>query len=386
MKNEMNSLEEHSTWKLVDMPPGKKAVGCKWFFKIKCDPSGKIIKFKARLVAKGFTQRPGIDYNETFAPVARKESINTVLAIAAAEDLEAENVDVDTAFLDGEVEEEIYMDQPDGFEDEGSPKKKCLLQKVLYGTKQAARQWNNKLSQQLDDQEFKSSAADPCVFVRVTREEYIIIVIYVDDLMISCKTKEHIASIKNSLMEDFSIKDLGDLKYCLRIEIHRKREDGTIKMNQKAYIKRLSEKFGVENCKDVHTPADSNSKLIKMGQEEAFVPKYPYRELVGALMYIATCTRPDIAHAVGEVAKFLRALRQVALDSSKADSQVSQDDSRLKHRVQRHQQGRADRIRGCQLGWRPRHVAFDNKIRFLPERKRDIVEFEASTNGRDLTY
>uniref|UniRef100_A0AAV1VKM4 Integrase catalytic domain-containing protein n=1 Tax=Peronospora matthiolae TaxID=2874970 RepID=A0AAV1VKM4_9STRA len=303
MKSEMKSLEEHSTWKLVDMPPGKKAVGCKWVFKIKRDPSGKIIKFKARLVAKGFTQRPGIDYNETFAPVARKESINTVLAIAAAEDLEAENVDVDTAFLYGEVEEEIYEDQPDGFEDERSPKKKCLLQKALYGTKQAARQWNNKLSQHLVDQGFKSSTADPCVFVRVTREEYSIIVIYVDDLMIFCKTKEHIASIKNSLMEDFSIKDLGDLKYCLGIEIHRKR-DGTIKMNQKSYIKRLSEKFGVENCKDVHTPADSNSKLIKMGQEEAFVPKYPYRELVGALMYIATCTRPDIAHAVGEVAKF----------------------------------------------------------------------------------
>ena len=163
---------------------------------------------------------------------------------------------------------------------------------------------NYKLSQHLNDQGFKSNAADPCVFLRVAREEYSIIVIYVDDLMIFCKTKGHIASIKNSLKKEFSIKDLGDLKYCLGIEIHRKREDGTIKMNQKAYIKRLSEKFGVENCKDVHTPADSNSKLIKMRQEEAFVPKYPYRELVGALMYIATCTRPDIAHAVGEVAKF----------------------------------------------------------------------------------
>uniref|UniRef100_A0AAV1UR69 Reverse transcriptase Ty1/copia-type domain-containing protein n=1 Tax=Peronospora matthiolae TaxID=2874970 RepID=A0AAV1UR69_9STRA len=141
------------------MPPGKKAVGCKWVFKTKRDPSEEIIKFKARLVAKGFTQRPGIDYNETFSPVARKESLNTVLAIAAAEDLEAENVDVDTAFLYGEVNEEIYMDQPDGFEGEGSPKKKCLLQKALYGMKQAARQWNNKLSQHLDDQRFKSSAA-----------------------------------------------------------------------------------------------------------------------------------------------------------------------------------------------------------------------------------
>uniref|UniRef100_A0AAV1VGF0 Reverse transcriptase Ty1/copia-type domain-containing protein n=1 Tax=Peronospora matthiolae TaxID=2874970 RepID=A0AAV1VGF0_9STRA len=115
------------------MPPGKKAVGCKWVFKIKRDTSGKIIKFKARLVAKGFTQRPGIDYNETFAPVARKEFINTVLAIAAAEDLEAENVDVDTAFLYGEVEEEIYMNQPEGFEDEGSPKRNVCCRRLYTG-------------------------------------------------------------------------------------------------------------------------------------------------------------------------------------------------------------------------------------------------------------
>ena len=142
------------------------------------------------------------------------------------------------------------------------------------------------------------------MFIRVSREEYSIIVIYVDDLMIFCKTKEHITSIKSLLKEAFSIKDIGDLKYCLGIEIHRDHVDGMIKKNQKAYIKRLPDKFGVENCKDVRTPADSNSKLVKMSQEEAFVPKYPYSELVGALMYNATCTRPDIAHAVGEVAKF----------------------------------------------------------------------------------
>ena len=172
------------------------------------------------------------------------------------------------------------MYQPDGFEDKRCPTKKCLLQKALYGTKQVARQWNNKLNRHLEDQKFKISTADRCVFVRVSGEEYSIIVIYVDDLMLFCKTREHIEGIKNALKEEFSIKDLGDLKYCLGIEIHRKREDSVIKMNQKAYIKRLSEKFGVENCKDVHTSADSKSELIKMRQEEDFAPKYPYRELV----------------------------------------------------------------------------------------------------------
>ena len=165
------------------MPPGKKAVGCKWVYKIKRNPSDEIVKFKARLVAKGFTQRPGVDYTETFAPVARKESINTVLAIAAAEDLEAENADMDTAFLYGEVDEEIYMDQPDGFEDKNNSSKRCRLQKALYGTKQAARQWNTKLNEHFEAQGFKKTAADPCVFIQVSSMEYSIIVIYVDDLM-----------------------------------------------------------------------------------------------------------------------------------------------------------------------------------------------------------
>uniref|UniRef100_A0AAV1U0A0 Reverse transcriptase Ty1/copia-type domain-containing protein n=1 Tax=Peronospora matthiolae TaxID=2874970 RepID=A0AAV1U0A0_9STRA len=304
MKSEMKSLEEHSTWKLVDVPAGKKAVGCEWVFKIKAIQVWRLSSSRHAWLRKGSRS---VLASTTTRPLHQWRAKN--LSTQCWPSLQLKTWKQITlmsthAFLYGKVEEELYMDQPDGFEDEGSPKKKCLLQKALYGTKQAARQWNNKLSQHLDDQGFKSSAADPCVFVRVTREEYSIIVIYVGDLMIFCKTKEHIASIKSSLMKVFSIKDLGDLKYCLGIEFHRKREDGTIKMNQKAYIKRLLEKFGVENCKDVHTPADSNWKLIKMGQEEAFVPKYPYRELVGALMYIATCTRPDIAHPVGEVANF----------------------------------------------------------------------------------
>ena len=134
--------------------------------------------------------------------------------------------------------------------------------------------------------------------------EYSIIVIYVEDLMMFCKTKASIVDIKIGLKRDFSIKELGDLKYCLGIEIHRKRNEKTILMNQQAYIRRLAEKFGAQNCKDVHTPADSSSKLVKIPDGEVLVPKFFYRELFGALMYIATCTRPDIAHAVGEVAKF----------------------------------------------------------------------------------
>ncbi|KAG6610908.1 Retrovirus-related Pol polyprotein from transposon TNT 1-94 [Phytophthora cinnamomi] len=274
MESEMKSLEDHRTWTLVDMPSDKRQSGAR------------------------------VDYTETFAPVARKESINMVVAIAAEEDMEAENVDVDTAFLYGDVDEELYMDQPDGFEDQSNPTKKCLLMQALYGTKQAARQWNSKLNKHLESQGFCRSAADPCVYVRRSGSKFSIIVVYVDDLMIFSKTKADITGIKEALKREFSIKELGELKYCLGIEIHRDRESKVIIMNQRAYIQRLAEKFGVENCKAVHTPADSNSKLVKPSEDEVFAPKYPYRELVGALMYLATCTRSDIAQAVGEVAKF----------------------------------------------------------------------------------
>lgn len=142
------------------------------------------------------------------------------------------------------------------------------------------------------------------MFTRVSSSEYSIIAIYVDDFMLFSKTKAQIQKIKCALKSEFSIKELGDLKHCLGIEIHRQRDRKVILINQRAYIQRLAEKFGVDKCKDVHTPADSNSKLVKSSKEEGFGPKFPYRELVGALMYVATCTRPDIAHAVGEVAKF----------------------------------------------------------------------------------
>lgn len=166
MESEIKSLGQHKTWALTDLPKDKKAIGCKWVFRIKRDTDGAIVKFKARLVAKGFTQRPGVDYFETFAPVARKESINVALAIAAEQDLMMENVDVDTAFLYGEVKEEIYMDQPDGFVDEQQSNKKCRLNKALYEAKQAAREWNNRLNTHLENQGFARGFADSCLYVR----------------------------------------------------------------------------------------------------------------------------------------------------------------------------------------------------------------------------
>ena len=232
MESEISSLAQHETWNLKDLPRDKKAIGCKWVFRIKRHPNGDIDKFKARLVAKGFTQRAGVDYFETFAPVARKESINVAFSIAAEKNLVIENADVDTVFIYGEVKEEFYMDQPDGFVDEQQCNKKCLLRKALYGTKQAAREWNNRVNEHLEGQGFMWSVANPCVYVRRSDFEFSIVIIHVNDLMLFARTQEHIDAIKRTLKSEFSIKKLGKLKYCIGIEVHRDRTKRTIRMNQ----------------------------------------------------------------------------------------------------------------------------------------------------------
>ena len=268
MESEIKSLAQHNTWTLTDLPKGKKAIGCKWVFRIKRDPNAEIVKFIPRLVAKRFTQRPGVDYFETFAPIAWKESINVALALAAKQDLVMENVDVDTAFLYGDVKEEIYMDQPDGFEHKRHGEKKCLLHKALYGTKQAAREWNNRLNAHLEDQGFSRSVADLCVYVRQSEIEFSLVIIHVDDLMLFARSQEHIEMIKRALKTEFSIKDLGELKYCLAIQLHRDRASKTIYMNQSAYIKRLAEGFVVDKCKGVITPTNTSENLTKLDKDE----------------------------------------------------------------------------------------------------------------------
>nr|CCA21917.1 hypothetical retrotransposon [Albugo laibachii Nc14] len=193
--------------------------------------------------------------------MARKESINVALVLAADEDPLIENVDADTAFLYGEVKEEIYMNQPD----------------ALYGTKQAAREWNNRLNAHLEGQGFNRTAADLCIYVWRSEMEFSLMIFHVDDLMIFARTQEHVDETKRYLKSEFSIKEVRALKYCLGIKLHRDQATKTILMNQRAYIKRLAEKLGVDKCKDVHTPANESEKLIKLDKDDIFVPKWPYR-------------------------------------------------------------------------------------------------------------
>ena len=214
------SLIENDTWDLVDLPEGRKPVECKWIFKIKRGSDGSIKRYKARLVAKGFSEKHGTDNDETLAPVVRYSSIRTLIAYAVQNNMKIDQMDVVTAFLNGKLEEDIYMTQPEGYVKPGEEKKVCKLKRSLYGLKQSPRCWNMAFKEHMKSNNFKPSTADPCIFVRKEKTgEVSIIAVYVDDLIVVAKTDKRMQEIKESLTSKFKMKDLGRLHHCLGITV-----------------------------------------------------------------------------------------------------------------------------------------------------------------------
>lgn len=300
MDEEMASLKENKTWVLMYLPQDRKAIDSRWVYQVKEKPSGEVARFKARLVAKGFTQRPNIDFGLTFAPVARMDSIRTVLALATLADMEMVHFDVKTAFLYGEITEELYMKQPEGYDD-GSGRV-CKLQKGLYGLKQSPRAWNKKIDCFLTKFGLERSVADPCVYFGATGNLKIMLALYVDDGLLCSNDDETISKVLDGLKTEFKIV-VEDLSCFVGLQIERNRVAGTLKIHQSGYIKRILEKFKMTNARAIITPADVALKLEKPSPEE--IVDVPYKNAVGSLMYAMCGTRPDIAYAVGKVAQFM---------------------------------------------------------------------------------
>lgn len=306
MDEEFESLQENNTWVLCDLPPNRKALGCKWVFKSKRDSNGNVVRHKARLVIQGFLQRKGIDYNETYSPVIRYNSIRLLLALAARFDLELEQMDAVTAFIQGDVSEEIYMAQPKEYQ-QGN--KVCKLNKALYGLKQASRLWNTKLDIALKEIGFQRSKVDPCIYFNVNGHLMTFVGIYVDDSITASNDIETKRRLKDGLHKRFKMKDLGELKSCVGLRITRNRDKGEIYVDQERHIIDLLNKFNMADCNPVSTPSDPNQKLTKdMGpkttEDREKMCEVPYQELVGGLLYIAQGSRPDIAWSVSNVSKF----------------------------------------------------------------------------------
>lgn len=294
---ELQSHEDNQTWILTDRTE-KKPVSCKWVFTIKKNRDGEIVRFKARLCARGFTQVKGLDYNETFSPTSRYDSIRVLLSIAARDELQIEQFDVKTAFLYGELSEDIYMEVPEGLKTQSS--KVCKLIKSIYGLKQSSRCWNEKFCSFLTTYGFKPSPSDNCVFVGYFKDVKVILILYVDDGLLLAKNKVVLSDILNNLKQNFDIK-IVNCNSFIGMDINREKE--CISISQKQYIKTIINKFNLSDAKGCGTPADVNVHLSKNTSNEPI--NFPYREAVGALLFLSSVSRPDIAYAVNVVSRYV---------------------------------------------------------------------------------
>ena len=311
MHDEMDSLEKNHTYELVELPKGKKALKNKWVFKLKKDGSGKVVKYKARLVVKGFLQKKGVDFDEIFSPVVKMASIRIILGLVASLNLELEQMDVKIAFLHGDLHEEIYMEQPEGFKVSEKENLVCKLKKSLYGLKQAPRQWYKKFDSFMVSQGYKRTAADQCVYIQRFQDgNFVALLLYVDDMLIVGKDAMKISQLKKELSKSFDMKDLGPAQQILGMQIIRDRKKKRLWLSQEKYVERVLKRFNMDKAKPVSIPLGNHFKLSKSmcpssRKEIEEMKLIPYSSAVGSLMYAMVCTRPDIAHAVGIVSRFL---------------------------------------------------------------------------------
>ena len=299
---EVRALAKNGTWEITDLPRGKKPVGCKWIFTVKYKADGNVDRYKARLVAKGFTQSYGIDYQETFAPVAKLNTVRVLLSLAANLDWSLHQLDVKNAFLNGDLEEEVYMDIPAGLETTSNFNKVCRLRKSLYGLKQSPRAWFERFTKVVKGYGFVQCQSDHTLFVKHFPEgKLAILIVYVDDIILTGNHEGKIDLLKKLLTKEFEIKDLGNLKYFLGMEIVRSKKG--IAVSQRKYVLDLLNETGMLGCKPAETPMDSTVKLEESDGSPP-VDKGRYQRLVGKLIYLSH-TRPDIGFSVSMVSQFM---------------------------------------------------------------------------------
>ncbi|RVW25775.1 Retrovirus-related Pol polyprotein from transposon RE2 [Vitis vinifera] len=300
MHEEIRALEENGTWTLEPLPKGKRALGSQWVYRTKYFSNGDIERLKSRLVVLGNHQEAGIDYHETFSPVAKMTTVRAFLAIAASKNWELHQMDVHNAFLHGDLEEEVYMKLPPGFE-RSDPNLVCRLRKSLYGLKQAPRCWFSKLVTALKGYGFLQSYSDYSLFTYTTGNVQINVLVYVDDLIISGNDSAALKTFKAYLSDCFKMKDLGVLKYFLGIEVAR--SSAGLFLCQRKYTLDIVSEAGLLGAKPCGFPIEQNHRLGLANGELLSNPE-SYRRLVGRLIYLAV-TRPDLAYSVHILSQFM---------------------------------------------------------------------------------
>ncbi|GJU50805.1 retrotransposon protein, putative, ty1-copia subclass [Tanacetum coccineum] len=309
MNAEIQSMMDNMVWVLVDLPPGCKTVGSRWLFKKKTDMDGIVHVYEARLVAKGYTQLYGVDYEETFSPVADIRAIRILISIAAYYDYEIWQMDVKTAFLNGYLDEDIYMVQPEGFVDPNHPRKVCKLQRSIYGLKQASRSWNKRFDEEIKRFGFTQNLDEPCVYQKASGRNVTFLILYVDDIIIMGNHIPSLQSVKDYLGKCFAMKDLGEAAFILGIKIYRDRSKRLIGLCQNAYMDKILKRYKMDNSKRGHIPMQERLDLNKSQgaqtpNEVNRMKNVPYASAVGSIMYAVRCTRPDVAFAQNMTSRF----------------------------------------------------------------------------------
>jgi hypothetical protein len=297
MEEEYAALLANQTWDLVPRPSGCNVVTGKWIWTHKRRANGSLERYKARWVLRGFTQRPGVDYDETFSPVVKPAIVRTVLSVALSRSWPVHQLDVKNAFLHGTLSETVYCSQPAGFVDSNRPDLVCRLNKSLYGLKQAPRAWYSRFATFLVTLGFTEAKSDTSLFVYRHGDETAYLLLYVDDIVLTASGQQLLRRIITSLQQEFAMKDLGQLHHFLGVTVE-SRPSGLF-LHQRQYALDILEWAGMSNCKPCSTPVDTQSKLSADAGDPVADPT-AFRSLAGALQYL-TFTRPDLAYVVQQV-------------------------------------------------------------------------------------
>ena len=314
MNSEIKSIEKNQTWTLTKLPAGAKRIEVKWVYKTKYNEHGKIDKYKARLVAKGYSQKYGVDYTEVFAPMARMDTVMMIIALAAQKNWTIFQLDVKSAFLHGELSEDVYVEQPKGYEKNGTEHLVYKLHKALYGLKQAPRAWFRRIEAHFIGEGFQRCDSEQALFTKRNREGKIIIVsVYVDDLIFTGNDEVMMFEFKSSMLREFDMSDLGKMRFFLGIEVLQK-SDG-IYICQKKYALEVLRRFGMMESNSVGSPIIPGFKISR-DENGDFVDETYYKQLVGSLMYL-TATRPDMVFVTCLISRYMKKPMEIHLQAAK---------------------------------------------------------------------
>ncbi|CAI7817844.1 unnamed protein product [Closterium sp. NIES-53] len=353
VKEEYDSLLENETWELCELPHGKKAISSKLIFRHKYGPDGELTRYKSRLVAKGFQHTKGKDIDEIFTPVGKGTTLRVMLGMAANRGWKIKQMDITIAFLNGIILEELYMLQPEGLDD-GSGRV-CRLKKAIYGLKQAPHAWYHKLEETLLAGGFKKSECDHNLFLLQEKEQLLMLLVYVDDILLFSKLAAMIECVEEMLEMQFKCSKMGDVKYYLGMHVERDLDKGVLRLHQKKYCEGLAEKYGLQDGGKPATPLPSGFTVEPCADEEVVgeSDRKLFHSIMGALNYAANHTRPDIAFATSRLASVVSRPSHEQLEAAKrlvryvsATASVGLGYSAVRQRLQR---GAADLSKGEML-------------------------------------